>query len=70
MVGKEPVGAVVCALDDKKKSLCVATLAVLAPYRRGGIGTLDVPPSAPLALSLAPAPHAPNSLCVHVKGES
>lgn len=38
VVGKETVGAIVCTVDDKKNSLCIATLAVLAPHRRSGIG--------------------------------
>jgi len=38
VVGKETVGAIVCTVDDKKTSLCIATLAVLAPHRRSGIG--------------------------------
>jgi predicted N-acetyltransferase YhbS len=40
VVGKETVGAIVCTVDDKKKSLCIATLAVLGPHRRSGIGSV------------------------------
>jgi ribosomal protein S18 acetylase RimI-like enzyme len=38
VAGKETVGAVMCTVHEKKKGLCIATLAVLAPYRRSGIG--------------------------------
>lgn len=41
MADRETVGAIVCT-SPRKTALCIATLAVLAPHRRFGIGGVSL----------------------------